>query len=289
MSIDAVSSLPLLRWRGLAAPCIESPWEGGHEQAPRAYPYVDAEGHDNTGRRSYVVRANLAFNNTIEADLFPDRLRQWVAALEDGSAGRLEHPVLGTFDARVLAWAGTLSAQDRGGVTLSVTWTETMLDPTEPSTFATANISAQAVARAADESMAALGVPFPSGLEWSSLADAIASLEGEFFSASLTFRGQLARVEGLVGSLLDTADARLDVASWPLVDQLEALQAHLQERAAKVTTRTRKTARTVTTAQVSLDVFAASVGNSFEDVLALNLDKLRSPLVPRGSTLVYYV
>lgn len=289
MTIDVVRSLPLLRWRGLSAPCTESPFEGGHEQAPRAYPYVDAESHDHTGRRSDVVRATLVFNNSIEADLFPTRLRKWLDALRNGEPGTLEHPVLGNFTARVLAWAGSLTAGDRGGVTLQVTWCETLLDPTEPSTFTVSNVSPQATAKAADDAMAALNIDFPTGLGFSSLLDAIQSIEGELFSASLTFRSQVAKVDSVFGAVLDLAEAQTSVDAWPLIDTLEMLQAYAQDKQRAAVARTRKTAAVRVESDTALDSFAARVGNAFEDVLELNLDKLRSPIVKRGATLLYYV
>ncbi len=100
---DWIGNLQEIMWGGLTASCLETSFDGGHDQAERKYPYVDGAAHDNTGRTPYSIRATLVFNNTIASDLLPARLEKWLDALENGKIDGLSHPVLGNMFARVAA------------------------------------------------------------------------------------------------------------------------------------------------------------------------------------------
>ena len=102
---DWIGNLQEITWGALTAPCIETSFDGGHDQAERKYPYVDGAAHDNTGRTPYSIRATLVFNNTIASDLLPARLEKWLDALENGKIDGLSHPVLGNMFARVMTWS----------------------------------------------------------------------------------------------------------------------------------------------------------------------------------------
>ena len=122
---NAIAGLQEFQWRGLSAPCSEVTFDFTHTHAPLVYPYVDDEGHDNTGRAAYRIQATLHFLNTVEPDLYPTRWRDWLPALLDGSPDDLIHPDVGAIRARVLTGSFTVAARERAGIVVRATWTST--------------------------------------------------------------------------------------------------------------------------------------------------------------------
>src|SRR6516225_3627286 len=98
------------------------------------------------------MHAKLYFHNTLEKDLYPLTWESWKQALFDGSSGDLIHPDLGTIRARVLKGSVRLVAESRAGVTVEVTFTETVDDPDKINEFDNPNATAslQDAAAAAD-------------------------------------------------------------------------------------------------------------------------------------------
>lgn len=290
LSVDALKKLPLLTWRGLSAPCETAPFDGAHEQAPRAYPYVNGEGHDHTGRRSYVAHARLHFGEGVEEGAFTYLWPRWRIALEDGSAGTLVHPVLGTFNARVLTWSGDLNAHNRGGIVVDVVWAESLVDPTRQDEFETPPFALDVLAEAAEAAAAEYGITWPTGRRETSLLDAIKQVQGALFSASLTLSGYVTQVMGVVTDMIDMAESLTDPTSWPAYDnlvhvwsQLSALQRKAESKFSGRSTRMRKIAVAST-----LDALSRETGTSVSDLLALNPGAAAGPVVPAGTTIVYF-
>lgn len=290
LSVDALKKLPRLTWRGLDAPCETAPFDGAHEQAPRAYPYVNGEGHDWTGRRSYVAHARLHFGEGIEEGAFTYLWPKWREALEDGTAGTLAHPVLGTFNARVLSWSGDLNAHNRGGIVVDVVWAESLVDPTRQDEFVIEPFALDVLAEAAEAAAAEFGITWPTGRRETSLLGAIKQIQGALFSASLTLSGYVTQVMGVVTDMVDLAESVADPTSWPAYDnlvrvwsQLDALKRKADSRFSGRATRIKKIAIAST-----LDAIARDVGNRVEDLLALNPGAAAGPVVPAGTSIVYY-
>jgi len=290
LSVDAIKKLPLLTWRGLNAPCETAPFDGAHEQAPRAYPYVNGEGHDWTGRRSYVAHARLHFVESVEEGAFTSLWPRWRAALEDGTAASLTHPVLGTFNARVMTWSGDLNAHNRGGIVVDVVWCESLIDPTRQDEFQVEPFALDVLAAAAEAAASEYGITWPTGRRETSLLDAIKQIQGSLFSASLTLSGYVSQVMGVVGDMVDAVDAVTDPTSWPAYDnlvhvwsQLGAIKRKAESRFGGRSTRMRKVAVAST-----LDALSRETGTSVADLIALNPAAAAGPLVPAGTTIVYY-
>jgi prophage DNA circulation protein len=297
--MNIIAALPPLRWRGLTAPCETASYQGGHDQARRRYPYKDAASHDNTGRQPYVTTVVLHFNNGIgrtagSSDYpngkpwYPDYWNDWKLAIEDGSIGELQHPDLGTFQARVMAFSLDLTAQYRSGARVTVTWEESIEDLTEQPQFETASVDLGSAAKKADEECAKFGISYPDGQGATSLFDMVNQIEGALFSLSLSVNGLLNRALGAVNFMFDAVEALNDPSTWPAADALLQTFNALRATADKIARAARTTAKTTTTAETTLDAFATSTGNTLQEIQGLNLFALRSPLVPKGTTLTYY-
>lgn len=286
-----IGELAELRWRGLRAPCESAPFKFSHSQAERRYPYIDGAGHDWTGMDPIPMTARLYFVNTIEPNSFPDNWNKWQTALFDGSPDELVHPVLGRVFARVLDGSVEVVAHNRGGIVVEVSWTSTREDLDSGLVFETINVDAEATAAAVDASLADIGVSLPVTIPpTTSILEAYKKVKGELFSASLSLTGPVNQLLGITAQLIDDVIALNDVKAWPAIANLTAMFNALQQTIAKLaSSAARQTSTIKTQNDTTLDALADLVGNSFTDLLSLNLSLVDSPVVPRGSIVRFYV
>jgi prophage DNA circulation protein len=231
----------------------------------------------------------LHFLNTIKpGDWYPTKWNDFRAALEDGSAGDLDHPDLGSVRARVLTWDVALNAQNRGGVVVEVVWEETIDNLDERVVFLGPDISPKALAAGADSDMAKLGIAYPTGKPNTSLTDMINQIDGLAFSATLSAQGLINQAMGTVSGLIKTIDRLNDHTTWALHGNLVALWNALRAMAAEVVSVNRATRVIVTTAETTLDQIARDAGNTVDEIVGLNLSLVSSPSVPKGSRVTVY-
>lgn len=285
---NVISGLPEFTFRGLQAiPCASVETDGGHTQVARPYPYVDVEGHDNTGRNARVFRVKLYFVNTVLPNAFPGFWNDWKDALADGSSGPCVHPLYGAMRARVLTDSTPLVATVRSGLVVDVTFTETRDDPTD--TLESAPIDLEIAADVATEECSAVGIEYPTGEGDSSLTESIGAIEGAITSASMSVNGLVNQTLGKVNSMMDSVESLTDPESFPAYDALATVYAGLLGIGKRIERLSpRATAKLVTQHNDSLDAIATRVGNTDQDIMALNPALVRSPTVPKGTTVTYY-
>lgn len=299
---NIIAGLPPLRWRGYDAPPYSLvTFEVENNLAPRSVPYVDDEIHDNTGRKSYPMTARLYFVNTVGGGtvngmrLFPDYWNIWRDLL-DGEAGELEHPVLGPVRARVKNAKGEIRAEMRAGVIIDIAWTSTLEDPSTLNFLADLQIDHMALATAAGKAAYAVGVYYPAPTTARAVApteadifNAVSAALSGAFGASRAAIAKINQVIGKVGTMINLVQALDSAPAWPALDLLTSLWASLNTVAGRLSKAVRAVASVVTAAPTTLDAFAIAKGNSLQDVMGLNLRALRAPIVPKGTTLVYYL
>jgi hypothetical protein len=296
MDTDAIKLLPQLVFDGLyAVPCESVGFTWSHSLPARAYPYVNGDGHDWTGRRSAVMQARLYFLNTLGLEqpgiqLFPGVFNAWLTRLLDGSAGNLEHPIYGNRRARVMEGSAPITANVRSGCVVDATFTETLDSPEQQLPFNGPTVSAETAAVAAQAAATAVGISYPDGaLGEVSLLEAYNSIKGQINMAATSVTGKLNQLRGAAATMIADVEALQDPTAINAVDNLllfwDALggAAETVLRAGEGTTRTQRL-----TVPTSIDEFARSVGNSTEQIMNLNPGALRFPTVPVGFTLTYY-
>lgn len=285
---NIIAGLPEFGFRGLTPiPCASVETDGGHTQVPLAYPYIDVEGHDNTGRNARTFRVKLYFVNTVLPNAFPGLWNDWKEALADGSAGDCVHPIYGPMRARVLTETTPLIASVRSGIVVDVTFTETRDDPTQA--LESAPIDLEIAADVAVEECDAVGIEYPTGEGEPSLGDDLAALSGAITSASMTVNGIANQVVGKLGAMFDQVEALTDPESWPAYDALATVYAGVLQIGKRVERLSpRATARLVLQNADSLDAIATRVRNSDQEIMALNPALVRAPVVPKGTTVIYY-
>lgn len=302
---NIIADLPEIEWRGLTAPCSTAPYTVTFDLAPRAYYGTDGYGHDNTGRQSTPFPVTLWFINTVRPNAFPELFNQWQdACINDKSPDWLLHPILGLTRARVQSFAVDHGANMRAGVKVDVVFVETLEDADTRVDFQGPTISPDAAALAADTALAAVGIAYPTntmlaGLvpidgvptldQATSLQEAWAAVKGQLFSASLTATSAIGNLLGTVASLISDIDALGSHDAWAarwnvlsFYGSLKRIQADVQRVIA------RATATQVLPKDTTLDEFARSKSNTLIDIMSLNVEALRTPVVLKGATLRYY-
>lgn len=305
MSNDAVHNLPSLTWLGskVYADDIETSWT--HRNPERAFPYVDGEAHENTGRKSLKVSATLLFLNTIEPGLFPGKWRNFRGLLLGGQSGILRHPDIGNFHARVENSSYRITSKSTSGVRVQAAWTESIKSADEPTKIVTGKADAAATARKADAAMAELGLDYPDGMGEGTTLE---GLINEFFSIGALFTqqifGEINRIIGLtdqiyvsmqvLGQSVQYADAALRAAiaghpsRWILETALKSLRVQLKDTLDAATQGARPIKSYTNPSDASLATISLAVGAIISDLVDLNPSVLGSPIVPKGTKILYH-
>lgn len=302
---NIIADLPELEWRGLTAPCSVASYTVTFDLAPRAYYGTDGYGHDNTGRQSTPFPVTLWFINTVRANAFPELFQQWQdACVNDKSPDWLLHPIVGLTRARVQSWAVDHGANMRAGVKVDVVFVETLEDADTRVDFNGPQVAPEAAALAADTAMAAVGVSYPTKTTLASLApitgqstldqatslqEAYAAVKGQLFSASLTATSAISGLLGIVVTIVSDIDALGSHDAWAARWNVLSFYASLKRIQSDVErVIARATATQVLQKDTTLDEFARAKSNTLIDIMSLNVQALRSPVVLKGQTLRYY-
>ena len=283
-----IQGLPPLTWRGMTAYIESAPVEFSHSQAERRYPYIDGAGHDWTGRDPVKIRVRLFFLETIDPGAFAKKWPKWRRALFDGSSGPLEHPVLGSFLARVEGGSIAFAAQTTAGVIVDVTFTETVDNVDKPNRFREPTPGGVTVAKAAQKAADAYGIPWPSQKLDVSLEDAVKALTTSAWDTQVTFSGYANQIAGDIESMIVQAEALTDPKSYPAYDNLLHIWELSRDAANKAARDLRATGSRIVQNDTTLAAIAAAVGNTEQEIMQLNLRLLRSPIVPSGESVTYY-
>ena len=290
---DILADLPELEWRGLTAPCELNPYDIKHNQAPRQYPYVNGAAHEWTGREPIALTARLFFLNTLLGASgnfhYPQNWLRWRDAIMDGTMGRLAHPDLGEFDARVVSSHVDMNAHVRSGAIVDVNWVETLEDATTSIIFAKPPIDASATVETAAAGAAAAKIKYPDGVGETNLLDAWSSIKGQIGSASLAVTGAISQMQGQVRALHADIEALNDVELNPVTSALTHLWTILEDKKEALTRSVSKSVRTrIETHDTSITSIASDTNNKVSEIMNLNPGLLRSPRVPKGSKVSFY-
>jgi hypothetical protein len=317
------SEMPLLAWRGIIdIPCKYANVAMQHVQAPRPYPYKDADGNESVRRASDVVSAELLFLNTLGDDLYPDKYRQFIKAVRDKQPGYLAHPAHGTMWCVVTSANLSYTAEERAGVTLSVTWKEVRKDADTDPTEIDVPPDAKEVAQLADAQYAFVRASYPStddgtvsaevlakGVELErvyvdafapaklqyprtepdTFYDLVLATLGDVQQEFVAISGKFAQAAIVVERVADAVELLQDPLLWPAQIELRELHRAIVSLEEMYAQGERPTAKFVARREMPLDEVADLLGKKVDDLVQLNPAILSSPWVDKGQTVTYYV
>ena len=185
-----------------------------------------------------------------------------------------------------------VNAMQTAGVVVDVSWETTNDDLDTFTIFESTAVSVSGAAYAAQAAASSLGIDYPDGEnEGLSLLDAVNAVESALFSAQLSTSGALNKVTGKVEQMIEAAERLTTPQAWVAVANLQTVWARLKDRSDKLVNRAvgaRPTKSEILASDTALDAFAVAKGNTMAEVAELNPSALAKPVVPKGSTLVYY-
>jgi prophage DNA circulation protein len=283
-------ALPLLKWRGVTWQYYDAaPVSVTHSQAERVFPYVDGAGHDNTGRDPIKMNFRLMFYNTLTPSAFPSLFEQWRDLLLDGGPGDLVHPILGPMRARVMSFDIVADAnQTTAGVSVNVTWTDTVDNPAAATNFSPLQLNATTIAQTADSQLSDAGIDFPEGGP-ANLADLFQQVDGLIFSATLSIGGLINQAKGTIAELVDRVEARDDPALWAIRTNLITLYdatLDIQDRLGAAAARQASTS--TFPFPTTFGRIARETGNTVGELMTLNQSLLTAPQIPAGTPIKFY-
>ena len=306
MAIDVVSQLPQLTWDGRPAFCSSLETSGGNRLAQRMYPYVSGAAHDNVGADPLRVRGTLHFLNGIPSGGEPLYPSQWSKFRDrlDGEIRTLAHPDLGEIRARVVDWSYAISPASVSGVTVQVSWEQSLEDLDEVVSFATASVDAKVAAAAVSEAMKKLGIAYPTGAPKGDLVGAVTGVLDAGFSIATDIQGEINKINGALDRIesslertmkaIETTDqAAIDAIvgapeRWILQAGIDNLRAIFSQALRVSQAKARRTVVYVATTDTSVAGLALALKNSVQDLIGLNPGITASPVVAKGTPVRYY-
>lgn len=320
------SELPELRWRSLGVPYRNANLTGKHVQARRPYPYLDVSAHEPVRRESEVITGELLFLNTLEEDLYPDRFRTYLAALQDKRPGDLVHPARGLLRAVVTDYTISFDAETRAGVIVNVVWEEDREDASTPPAEADVPPDAKDVLREADQQYAIVRVLYPSSADAplgtdpeivakgdrldevytaafetarlqyptgdggpNTFEEMFDQILGDVQSEFVALSGKFAQAAGAVAEVSDAIEELQDPTLWPTLLVFREAYRALVDLVTMYGEGDRPTAKFVARRDMPLDEIAEEVEASVDDLVRLNPSLLSSPWVSEGAVVRYYV
>lgn len=316
--------MPLLAWRGIIdIPCKYANIAMQHVQAPRPYPYKNADGNESVRRASDVITAELLFLNTLVPDLYPDKYRQFIKAFrDDRSKGYLAHPAHGTILAVPLSANLSYTAEERAGVTLSVTWKEVREDADTDPVEIDVPPDAKEVARLVDAQYEFVRVLYPSSDDGTVAPDVLAkgqelervyqdafapaklqypreepetffelvlavfgSVQQEFVAIS----GKFNQAAIVVERVADAVEFLQDPLLWPAQLEFRELHRAIVSLAELYAQGERPTGKFTASREMPLDEVADLLNRSLDDLVQLNPTLLSAPFVDKGQVVTYYL
>jgi hypothetical protein len=317
------SEMPQLAWRGIVEiPCRFANVAMSHVQAPRPYSYKDADGNESVRRASDVVTSELLFLNTLADDLYPDKYRQFIATVRDKQPGYLHHPAHGVMWCVVTSANLVYTAEERAGVTLSVTWKEVRKDAdTDPieidvppdATWAAeladvqyalvrslypsvddGEVDAETLAKgqALQEVYEANFSPFQ--LQYPTVApetfaELITAVLGDVQQEFISISGKFNQAAIAVERISDAVELLQDPLLWPAQIELRELHRAITSLVELYAQGERPTGKYTALREMPLDEVADFLGKKVDDLVQLNPNLLSSPWVAKGQVVTYYL
>jgi hypothetical protein len=261
-----------------------------HRQNPVPYPYINAVGHDYTGREPFQLPITLLFLNTVGKNNFPQKYNEWWPLLIDGQPGPLEHPLAGNFDAVVVGGSVRLNAGVTAGVSVEVTFEEHIDDPEQAQELFLVNVADLAdLGATADAAASAVNVELPSQFTALTLEDFAKLIKSAILEAQLTALGLINQAKALVDGMIQLVVDQNNNLAYAALDALTTFWAALDDTAQQLgANAARSQNAVVVTNDTSLDAFARDTGMTLEEAIELNPGAANTPGIPRGTVLRYY-
>ena len=287
------------KWRGIAVPLSEVSFSFSQDLVQHKYPDRDGAHVESTGRSPIVVNAKIVFYNNTSAGkgaslqygtLFPTVFTQFLDACKDTSPGVLEHPVHGSFDAKVQSYSYTLNPNNRDGAIVDVSFIETIkneLIAQVPVVEIKSTVQALRDELAISDSNHPVNKLLPPD-DKLSLLEALDSIKGFIDGVALAgkkFSGLINRVTSRLNKIVESARAANDVLLTPFISAAQTLSANLEAKKNQEDD-SRSVRLYVTKEPTTLAALTSLLNNDIKTLIELNKNLVK-PIIPEKSLVRY--
>lgn len=300
---DLFEQLQEFKWRDISFPASTFSVHLRHSLATHRYPNVDGANVEATGRDELVFRARIPFYNGVVPGkgetfgiLYPETYRKFLAAMADKSTGKLQHPELGLIECKPEECNTEWAADRRDGVTVDVTWVETEDQAVDTNAIFNSDSPITNVSLGALDLDASLGLAldqFPTlpkyQPDFAATMRSITAISDQVSLLSQRVKGKLDgvayRVENLSNSI---SKARSSVLTAKLGPSTERLKAGIIDLRKTLGTTGKTIVFEVVRTPMTLANVAQNAGAPIVELIKLNNDLVREPVVAAGTIVRHY-
>lgn len=298
-STHAFEQLLEFKWRDIPFPTSTFELEIKQDLASHKYPGRDGANVEGTGRDAIQFSATIPFRNGLYRgkgetwdSLYPDQYRAFLAAMSDRTTGALQHPDMGVVNCKPVDVKAVWSPDRRDGVDVQASWIETTeIVRVDTSTDAAISIALEA-ANGLDSQNLAANVVFPSLPAYTpDFAATMRSITAVTDQISLLSQRQAGRIDAIayrVETLSDSIDRAGSSLLWPMRQSVERMRAALPDLRKILGATGQKLIFYVTPVDTTLAGVANDVGASVSQIISLNRELVREPIVPARTIVRYY-
>lgn len=302
MPIETFSSLLPFSWKGISAPLVRIRMALGHDLVEHKSWGVDGAAVEDTGQIPVHISATIPFLNGIatadtetwpSGDLYPTQFRRFVAAFQEKKAGLLQHPEFGSLLCRADKLEVQFDSASRGGVIVEASWIETLDedDAVHQVVVTSANIYAEAVnLDAGHDDLLKLVPSLPSyETTFADLARSIQAVGDQTALLSRQSAGQIDRLLYRIDNVQRSVDGAKSALTWPMTQSIEKLRSAGTNLRQRLLQANRDIVLFVVPEQTTVPALLIQLpGATLSDVIKMNPDLMRAPVVPKRTTVRYY-
>lgn len=306
MTIDVLSQLLEMKWRDVGFPVTEFTTSVAHDLAVHKWPDRDGAHVESTGRQPLTFRASIPFKNGVHPGpgetwgkqfLYPTVFRNFLTAFATRTSGFLQHPELGLIRCKPHTAEIKWGATSRDGCEVQASWIESLDDTvTEFQDILASKSPVADLILQADELDAQVATYPNTGLSVEvrsfSFVEAIKNITKSFNAitlASAKYGGYINHVSYRVSLLEDSVIRLRDNTAWPIIQSCERMKSSLHDLKKTALTTGRRIAFHTVDRSSTLAALTVITRGTVKDLLTLNPQLGRAPVISKGTIVRYYV
>lgn len=293
------------KWKGISFPIVGLTTELKQDLVEHKYPDRDGAHVESTGRAPLMVNAKaLFYNNTSKGKgeswkfgiLFPTGYLEFLEVCKDRSTGELQHPILGTFDAKLVSMTTELDANRRDGVAVDLEWVETIKVETFDEDTISVPTTIISDAQELDDSLSSAS-KFPPDISSNlttpktSFLDLIDGVKAFIDTATLIGMKALGAIDKVlyhINNLIFSINRINSVLLADLKGKCQALKASMQALRQNVNKKLGEIRFFIVPRDVTIGELASHLGNSIVDLIKLNPTIAAKPIISKLTPVKYY-
>ncbi len=297
-------SLLECKWKDMSFPITNLHTELKQDVVEHKYPDRDGAHVESTGRSPLKITCQALFYNNVSrgkgetwnfGTMFPTSYIQFIELCKDRSVGTLQHPFLGSFDAKLVSMVTELDAMRRDGVIVNLEWVETIkietFDENTISIATTVISDAQEVEDAFADLPDVADVSALKKEKGISFLDAIDSLKAFIDSTTLIGLKALAQIDKImyhINNLMFSIERIDNVLFANLKSKLQALKAALNDTKAFLNKKLGEIRFYIVPRDTTMGQLSAKLNNKIVDLIKLNPTICTKPTIKAFTPVKYY-